>query len=280
MFTWKNIKEFIIITIGTIIVGASVFFFMMSSNVSIGSITALAMVLGNYIPLSVSTLTMMFNICLLILSFLLIGREFGIKTVYTALLLPSVIGVFEQIYPENPSLTNDPFIDMIAYCFFVSIGLAILFNHNASSGGLDIVAKLMNKFLRMELGKAMSLSGMCVALSSALVYDKKIVVISIIGTYLNGIILDNFIFGSTLKKRVCIISPKFEEIKKFIVEDLHSGATIYETRGAYKNEIRLEIITIVDKNEYVKLMNFVQKTDKDAFVTVLAVNEVIYKPKI
>lgn len=280
MFTWKNIKEFIIITIGTIIVGASVFFFMMSSNVSIGSITALAMVLGNYIPLSVSTLTMMFNICLLILSFLLIGREFGIKTVYTALLLPSVIGVFEQIYPENPSLTNDPFIDMIAYCFFVSIGLAILFNHNASSGGLDIVAKLMNKFLRMELGKAMSLSGMCVTLSSALVYDKKIVVISIIGTYLNGIILDNFIFGSTLKKRVCIISPKFEEIKKFIVEDLHSGATIYETRGAYKNEIRLEIITIVDKNEYVKLMNFVQKTDKDAFVTVLAVNEVIYKPKI
>ena len=280
MFTWKNIKEFIIITIGTIIVGASVFFFMMSSNVSIGSITALAMVLGNYIPLSVSTLTMMFNICLLILSFLLIGREFGIKTVYTALLLPSVIGVFEQIYPENPSLTNDPFIDMIAYCFFVSIGLAILFNHNASSGGLDIVAKLMNKFLRMELGKAMSLSGRCVTLSSALVYDKKIVVISIIGTYLNGIILDNFIFGSTLKKRVCIISPKFEEIKKFIVEDLHSGATIYETRGAYKNEIRLEIITIVDKNEYVKLMNFVQKTDKDAFVTVLAVNEVIYKPKI
>lgn len=280
MFTWKNIKEFIIITIGTIIVGASVFFFMMSSNVSIGSITALAMVLGNYIPLSVSTLTMMFNICLLILSFLLIGREFGIKTVYTALLLPSVIGVFERIYPENPSLTNDPFIDMIAYCFFVSIGLAFLFNHNASSGGLDIVAKLMNKFLRMELGKAMSLSGMCVALSSALVYDKKIVVISIIGTYLNGIILDNFIFGSTLKKRVCIISPKFEEIKKFIVEDLHSGATIYETRGAYKNEIRLEIITIVDKNEYVKLMNFVQKTDKDAFVTVLAVNEVIYKPKI
>ena len=280
MFTWKNIKEFIIITIGTIIVGASVFFFMMSSNVSIGSITALAMVLGNYIPLSVSTLTMMFNICLLILSFLLIGREFGIKTVYTALLLPSVIGVFERIYPENPSLTNDPFIDMIAYCFFVSIGLAFLFNHNASSGGLDIVAKLMNKFLRMELGKAMSLSGMCVALSSALVYDKKIVVISIIGTYLNGIILDNFIFGSTLKKRVCIISPKFEEIKKFIVEDLHSGATIYETRGAYKNEIRLEIITIVDKNEYVKLMNFVQKVDKDAFVTVLAVNEVMYKPKI
>lgn len=276
----KNIKDFFIITFGTIIVGLSVFFFMMSSNVSIGSITALAMVIGNFVPLSVSNLTLIFNVVLLILGFLLIGKEFGIKTVYTAILLPVVLGVLEKIYPENLSLTNDPFIDMIAYCFFVSIGLAILFNNNASSGGLDIVAKLMNKFLRMELGKAMSLSGMCVAFSSALVYDKKIVVLSIIGTYLNGIILDHFIFGSTLKKRVCIISPKFEEIRQFIVNDLHSGATIYDTRGAYKEELRREIITIVDKNEYFKLMNFIQKVDKDAFVTVLAVNEVMYKPKI
>lgn len=279
MFTWKNIKEFFIITFGTIIVGFAVFFFMMSSSVSIGSISALAMVIANYVPLSVSTLTLIFNILLLIIGFLLIGRDFGIKTVYTAILLPAVLGVFEKIYPDNPSLTNDPFIDMIAYCFFVSIGLAILFNCNASSGGLDIVAKLMNKFLRMELGKAMSLSGMCVALSSVLVYDKKIVVLSIIGTYLNGIILDHFIFGSTLKKRVCIISPKFEEIRQFIVYDLHSGASIYEARGAYKNELRREIITIVDKNEYIKLMNFMQKTDKDAFITVYAVNEIMYKPK-
>lgn len=276
----KNIKEFLVITFATLIVAASVFFFMMPSNLSVGSISGLAIVLTNFVPLNVSALTMIFNVGLLILGFLLIGRDFGVKTVYTSLLLPVIMGIFEKIDPENLSLTNDPFIDMIAYCFFVSIGLSILFNHNASSGGLDIVAKLMNKFLHIELGRAMSLAGMCAALSSALVYDSKIVVISVIGTYLNGIILDHFIFGANIKKRVCIISPKLEEIRQFIIHELHSGATIYESYGAYNHEPRKEIITIVDKAEYRKLMDFMQKTDKDAFVTVYAVNEIIYKPKI
>lgn len=276
----KNVKEFLVITFATMIVAASVFFFMMPSNLSVGSISGLAIVLTNFVPLNVSALTMIFNVVLLILGFMLIGRDFGVKTVYTSLLLPVIMGIFEKLDPENLSLTNDPFIDMIAYCFFVSIGLSILFNHNASSGGLDIVAKLMNKFLHIELGRAMSLAGMCAALSSALVYDSKIVVISVIGTYLNGIILDHFIFGANIKKRVCIISPKFEEIRQFIIHELHSGATIYESYGAYNHEPRKEIIAIVDKAEYRKLMDFMQKTDKDAFVTVYAVNEIIYKPKI
>lgn len=276
----KNVKEFLVITFATMIVAASVFFFMMPSNLSVGSISGLAIVLTNFVPLNVSALTMIFNVVLLILGFLLIGRDFGVKTVYTSLLLPVIMGIFEKLDSENLSLTNDSFIDMIAYCFFVSIGLSILFNHNASSGGLDIVAKLLNKFLHIELGRAMSLAGMCAALSSALVYDSKIVVISVIGTYLNGIILDHFIFGANIKKRVCIISPKLEEIRQFIIHELHSGATIYESYGAYNHEPRKEIIAIVDKAEYRKLMDFLQKTDKDAFVTVYAVNEIIYKPKI
>lgn len=276
----KNVKEFFVITFATWIVAASVFFFMMPSNLSVGSISGLAIVLTNFVPLNVSALTMIFNVALLILGFLLIGRDFGMKTVYTSLLLPVFMGILEKIDPENLSLTNDPFIDMIAYCFFVSIGLSILFNHNASSGGLDIVAKLMNKFLHIELGRAMSLAGMCAALSSALVYDSKIVVISVIGTYLNGIVLDHFIFGANIKKRVCIISQKLPEIRQFIIHELHSGATIYESYGAYNHEPKKEIITIVDKAEYRKLMDFMQKTDKDAFVTVYAVNEIIYKPKI
>lgn len=276
----KNVKEFFVITFATWIVAASVFFFMMPSNLSVGSISGLAIVLTNFVPLNVSALTMIFNVALLILGFLLIGRDFGVKTVYTSLLLPVFMGILEKINPENLSLTNDPFIDMIAYCFFVSIGLSILFNHNASSGGLDIVAKLMNKFLHIELGRAMSLAGMCAALSSALVYDSKIVVISVIGTYLNGIVLDHFIFGANIKKRVCIISQKLPEIRQFIIHELHSGATIYESYGAYNHEPKKEIITIVDKAEYRKLMDFMQETDKDAFVTVYAVNEIIYKPKI
>ena len=278
--TIETIKEFLMITIATTIVAAAVFFFLVPSHVSVGSISGLAIVIGNFIALPISVMTMILNVALLIIGFLFVGREFGGKTIYTSILLPIVIGVFEKLFPNNVSITADPFLDMICYIFVVSIGLAMLFNRNASSGGLDIVAKLMNKFLHMDLGNAMSVSGMVVALSSALVYDKKIVVLSVLGTYLNGIVLDHFIFGFNLKKRVCIVSLKEEVIRKYILHELHSGATIYEAYGAYKLEPRREIITIVDKNEYAKLMTFIEKTDPAAFVTVYTVNKIIYRPKV
>ena len=162
----------------------------------------------------------------------------------------------------------------------MSVGLSILFNRNASSGGLDIVAKIMNKFLHMELGKAMSLAGMCVALSAAFVYDSKTVVLSVIGTYFNGIVVDYFIFGQNEKKRVCIVSQKEELVRDFILNDLHSGATIYEAIGAYTLEKRREIIAIVDKHEYQKLMRFMNEKDPDAFMTVYSVHDMRYKPKV
>lgn len=276
----ETVWEFAMITIATTIVAAAVFFFLIPSHVSVGSISGLAIVIGNFIPLPISAITMILNVALLIVGFLFVGREFGGKTVYTSILLPVVIGIFEKIFPNNTSITADPFLDMICYVFVVSIGLAMLFNRNASSGGLDIVAKLMNKFLHMDLGNAMSVSGMVAALSSALVYDKKIVVLSVLGTYLNGIVLDHFIFGFNLKKRVCIVSQKEEEIRNFILHDLHSGATVYEAYGAYNLQPRREIITIVDKNEYAKLMTFIEKTDPTAFVTVYTVNKIIYRPKV
>ena len=272
-------KEFIVITFATLIVSAAVFFFLIPSQVSVGSISGLAMILGNIIPLHISIITFILNGLLLIIGFLLIGKEFGAKTVYTSLLLPLFLRIFEIWFPDFSSINGDPFLDMVCYIFVVSIGLAILFRENASSGGLDIVAKLLNKYFRMDMGKAMALPGMCVALSSILFYDKKLVVLSLLGTYLNGLVLDHFIFGLNLKKRVCIISEKEAEIRSFILNRLHSGATIYEGRGAYDDQPKTEIITIVDKNEYALLMSYLLKTDPSAFVTVYTVSEVIYRPK-
>lgn len=272
-------KEFIVITFATLIVSAAVFFFLIPSQVSVGSISGLAMILGNIIPLHISIITFILNGLLLIIGFLLIGKEFGAKTVYTSLLLPLFLRIFEIWFPDFSSINGDPFLDMVCYIFVVSIGLAILFRENASSGGLDIVAKLLNKYFRMDMGKALALPGMCVALSSILFYDKKLVVLSLLGTYLNGLVLDNFIFGLNLKKRVCIISEKEAEIRSFILNRLHSGATIYEGRGAYDGQPKTEIITIVDKNEYALLMSYLLKTDPSAFVTVYTVSEVIYRPK-
>ena len=279
MISRNTIKEFAIITIGTAIVAAAVFFFMLPSHVSVGSGAALAMVLSNFIPLSVATITLIMNVVLLVIGFILVGPEFGVKTVYCAILMPLIMGVFERIFPDFQSITQDPLLDVICYILVVGVGLAILFSRNASSGGLDIVAKIMNKYLRMDLGKAMSYSGMAVALSSALCYDSKTVILSLLGTYFGGMVVDNFIFGINIKRRVCVISKDLDAIVDFVLHELHSGATLNEIIGAYDNSPKKEMITIVDKSEYRRLMDYIRETDPKAFVTVYSVSDMRYQPK-
>ena len=274
------IKETGILTAAVAIIAAAVYFFLVPSHASVSSISGLGIILTNFIPLPLSVITMVLNVVLLIIGFITCGREFGTKTVYTSILLPVFIGIFERIFPNIGSLTKTQELDVLCYVLVVSVGLSILFNMNASSGGLDIVAKIMNKYLHIELGKAMSLAGMCVALSAALVYDKKTVVLSVLGTYFNGIVVDHFIFGQNLKRRVCIITKYEEELRNFILHELHSGATIYDAIGAYNLDKRHEIITIVDKNEYQKLMNYINNLDPKAFITVYTVAEMRYQQKV
>ena len=273
------IKETSILTVAVAIIAAAVYFFLVPSHASVSSISGLGIVLSNFIPLPLSAITMILNVVLLIIGFFTCGREFGVKTVYTSVMLPLFLGVFERIFSDFGSMTNSQELDVLCYILVVSVGLSILFNRNASSGGLDIVAKIMNKYLHMDLGKAMSLSGMCVALSAALVYDKKTVVLSVLGTYFNGLVLDHLIFDHNIKRRVCIITKKEEEMRQFIIHDMHSGATIYESIGAYNMEKRNEIITIVDKGEYQKLMNYMNREDPKAFITVYTVSDMRYQPK-
>ena len=280
MLRKQAIKDFVTITVGTLIVAIAVYFFMYPSHVTVGSVAALAQVLSNFLPLTPSLITLGINIILFIIGFLLVGPEFGIKTVYCGILLPVLIGVFEILFPNFQSITQDPILDVLCYILIVSVGLAILFSSNAASGGQDIVAKLMHKFFRMELGKAMALSGMLVAASSLLCYDMKTVVLSLLGTYFGGMITDHFLFGMNIKRRVCIISPKFDDIIEFILHELHSGATIYEGTGAYDRTTKKEIITIVDNQEYRRLMDYMRKTDPKAFMTVYSVNEINYTPKV
>ena len=272
------VQEAAILTVAVAIIAAAVYFFLVPSHASVSSISGLGIVLSNFVPLPLSAITMILNV-VLIIGFFTCGREFGAKTVYTSILLPLFIGLFERLFPTIGSLTDSQELDVLCYILVVSVGLSILFNRNASSGGLDIVAKIMNKYLHMELGRAMSLSGMCVALSAALVYDKKTVVLSVLGTYFNGLVLDHFIFDHNIKRRVCIITKKEEELRRFILTDLHSGATVYESYGAYNMEKRREIITIVDKDEYQKLMNFMNREDPQAFITVYTVSDMRYQPK-
>lgn len=209
-YNYTNIiKETLILTVAVGIIGAAVYFFLVPSHTSVSSISGLGIILSNFIPLPLSVITMILNVVLLIIGFLTCGKEFGVKTVYTSIMLPVFLAFFEIIFPNFVSFTNSQELDVLCYILVVSVGLSILFNRNASSGGLDIVAKIMNKYLHMELGKAMSLSGMCVALSAALVYDKKTVVLSILGLILmelfwitlSLIIILNEEFVSSLRKK-------------------------------------------------------------------------------
>lgn len=277
--TAAAVRELAILTGAVAIIAAAVYFFLVPSHALVSSISGLGIVLANFVPLPLSAITMILNVVLLVIGFLTCGREFGAKTVYTSILLPAFIGLFERLFPNLGSLTDSQELDVLCYILVVSVGLSILFNRNASSGGLDIVAKIMNKYLHMDLGKAMSLSGICVALSAALVYDKKTVVLSVLGTYFNGLVLDHFIFDHNIKRRVCIITGKEEELRRFIIEDLHSGATVYESYGAYNMQKRREIITIVDKAEYQKLMSYMNREDPQAFITVYTVSDMRYRPK-
>lgn len=277
--TAAAVRELAILTGAVAIIAAAVYFFLVPSHASVSSISGLGIVLANFVPLPLSAITMILNVVLLVIGFLTCGREFGAKTVYTSILLPAFIGLFERLFPNLGSQTDSQELDVLCYILVVSVGLSILFNRNASSGGLDIVAKIMNKYLHMDLGKAMSLSGICVALSAALVYDKKTVVLSVLGTYFNGLVLDHFIFDHNIKRRVCIITGKEEELRRFIIEDLHSGATVYESYGAYNMQKRREIITIVDKAEYQKLMSYMNREDPQAFITVYTVSDMRYRPK-
>ena len=259
------IKETVILTVAVAIIAAAVYFFLVPSHTSVSSISGLGIVLSNFVPLPLSAITMILNVVLLLIGFVTCGREFGVKTVYTSIMLPLFLGLFEKVFPDFGSMTDSQELDVLCYILVVSVGLSILFNRN--------------KYLHMELGKAMSLSGMCVALSAALVYDKKTVVLSILGTYFNGMVLDHFIFDNNIKRRVCIITEKEEELRQFIIHDLHSGATVYEAIGAYNLEKHNEIITIVNKSEYQKLMKFINQTDPKAFITVYNVSNMRYQPK-
>ena len=274
--SWSSlIQETVILTAAVAIIAAAVYFFLLPSHASVSSISGLGIVLSNFIPLPLSAITMILNVVLLIIGFFTCGREFGAKTVYTSLLMPVFLYVFELIFPNNKSLTNDVVLDTICYILVVSVGLALLFNANASSGGLDIVAKLLNKYLHIEIGKAMTLAGMCTAISSIFVYDTKTLVLSILGTYANGIVLDHFIDGFNRRKRICILTEQYKELQNFIVHELHRGVTLYPAIGGYNNEEKIELVTILTRNEYAEVLNYLHSVDENAFVTVSTVNEVI-----
>ena len=270
-----QVKEYAIITAGIFLTAAAVYFFMMPANIVLGSITGLAIVLVNFIPVQVSVMTFILNVFCLVIGFLLVGKEFGAKTVYTSVLLPVFLYVLELLFPNNNSLTNDLLLDTLCCIILISIGQTLMFNANASSGGLDIVAKILNKYFHLELGKGIALAGILTVATTILVYDAKTLIVGILGTYFNGLVLDEYISGFARRKRVCFLSEKYQEIAEYIMHDVKRGVTLYEAKGGYDQSKKVEVQTILTQNEYGQLIDYIHKTDPKAFVTVSTVSEVV-----
>ena len=272
----KNlVYEYALISFATFVIAAAVYFFLIPSKVVIGSISGLAIVIAELVPLSISMITMILNVILLVIGFLLLGKEFGMKTVYTSLLMPIFIAVFEQFIPLNGSLTGSSIYDIAADILLVAFGQAILFNVNASSGGIDILAKILNKYCHIEIGKAVSAAGIVTAMTSILVYDIGTLIISILGTLANGQAVDYFTSGLNRKKKISIISDNYEKIEDYILHTMHRGVTRYQVIGSYNKETKVELVTIMDTNEYKKLLVFLHQYPEKVFVTVSNVSEIL-----
>ena len=269
------IKEYAIMTFGSLLVAIAIIFFMAPGGLVFGSASGLSMILIQVIPIKLSVMNLILNILFLIMGFIFIGKDFGAKTVYTAVIIPVWMYILEWFFPAQQSLTNDKWFDMLGSIFIVSLGQTLLFRVNASSGGLDIPGKILNKYFGIDLGKACAGVGMATVLCAIFVYDSVTVITGLIGTYLNGRVVDDFIGGFNNKKRVCILSDKHEEIQRFIREDINRGYTLYTATGGYEKRERVEILTILAPNEYQKLIPYVKQIDPDAFMTVSSVNEVV-----
>ena len=284
--TAKFWKELFIMTVGMFIAAASVYYFLVPSKIVVGSISGLSIVisavLGNAgIAIKVSTVVLIINAILLVLAYFLIGKEFGLKTCYTALILGPMMDLWEKICPytkllapNGVSVMGDLWFDLICFVLILSMSQAIMFSINASTGGLDILAKIVNKYLHFDIGLSVTIAGVIICCTAFFVNPFRLVIIGLIGTWINGLIVDYFMASLSRRKRVCIISDNHELVRDYIVNKIVRGCTLYECAGGYKGDKRVEVQALLTKDEFADLMNFIREQKIQAFITAGNVSEV------
>ncbi|WP_097677441.1 YitT family protein [Anaerosalibacter sp. Marseille-P3206] len=272
----RNVKEFILINIGMLMVAIGLYFFLMPANLATGGANGLALVLNHVIPfLSVGVLMIIINIVLFVIAFLIIGTSFGIKTIYASLGTSLLVLLFEKVIPINEPLVEDIILQLTFGIFISAIGMGIVFNQNASTGGTDIIAKILNKFWGIEIGRAVLFSDFAITLGAAFAFGPELGMYSLLGVILNGLVIDTTIEGINLSKQVNIVSDQNDDIKEYIVTNLKRGATLYYAEGAYTGDKKNVIVAVLDRKDFIKLKNYICCVDKNAFITVSNVYEVL-----
>lgn len=275
MINKQIIKEYILTAIGTFIVAFGVYYFLVPENLAAGGVSGLAIVINNYVPLSISTINFVLNILLLIVGFLFIGSEFGGKTIFSVIVFSLSLFVMEFANPAAQPVTDEILLNLICGIIISAMGLSIVFNQNASTGGTDILAKIFNKYFNLDMGTGLMVADIVVVVSALFTYGLKVGMVGAFGWFLNGIVVNYFIDGLSVKREVVIITKNPIEVKKFIISKIDRGLTIYKAEGGYTNESKDIIVTTVAKNEYFILKKELKNLDPDVFVTVRNVHEVI-----
>ena len=283
--TFKFWKELVIMTLGMMVTAAAVYYFLVPSKLIIGTISGLSIVLSNIFGGNLGTWITCINIVLLIMAFVLIDHEFGFKTVYTALILGPLTEFWDAIYPwqniandnlvtGTPSVMGDPWLDLCCFVLLLSASQALMFSINASTGGLDILAKIVNKFLHFDIGASVSIAGAVICCTAFFINDFRMVVIGLIGTWINGLVVDYFTATLNNHKKLCIVSKDYERIRKYIIDELHRGCTLYEVTGGYSGEKSIELEVLLNKDEFSKILAWMKEEKIEAFSTAGNVSEV------
>lgn len=272
----KSAKEFIFINIGLAMVAAGIYFFLIPNDVAAGGVSGLAMVINHYFPIvPIGAFMMMMNVILFIIGILFIGRDFGIRTIYSSLMLSGMIWFFELLFPLSGPLTGDILLEMIYGIMLAGAGMGMVFLNNASTGGTDIIAKILNKYFQVAIGKGLLMADFLIVSAAGVAFGIQSGLYALLAVIINGFVIDAVIEGLQTNKQVTIIASKVDEICKFIIHDLGRGATLYQARGAYTNESREIIMTIVDRKEFIRLRNYIKAVDQRAFISVSKIHETL-----
>lgn len=274
----KKINGFLLINLGLLLTAAGIHFFKAPNKFATGGVSGLAIVLGYFFPtISIGPIMLAINIVLMLLGFGLIGKAFGSLTVYSSFALSGMVWLLDRLNPLTSPLTNDKLLELFFAIILPAVGSAIVFNQNASTGGTDIVAKVLNKLTSMDIGKALLLSDFTITIAAGAVYGVQIGMYSVLGLVMKGFLIDTVMEGFNIRKQIVIISSKPEQVRQYIVDNLNRGATIHIAYGAFNNEEKHVITTVVNRRQAVALRQFIRELDRGAFITITNTSEIIGK---
>ena len=271
----SKLKQFIIMNLGCILLSVGVYFFKIPNGFATGGVTGIGTIFAAVTPISAGAWIWILNILLLILGFIFLGRDTGVRTVYCSMFYSALTYIFELVFPLGSPLSDEPFLELVYAMLLTSVGSAMIFNSQSSSGGTDIIALIMKKFSSIDIGKALLISDFIVAASSFAVFGIRTGLFSLLGLFSKAFIVDTVIESFNTCKYFVVITSKRDEISEYIIKYIHHGATVNEVVGEFTKDKKYMIHTVCRRAEAIRLRARIKQIDPHAFIIITTSSEII-----